>query len=119
MSDQHERREEARIERVQLVQLTRFDEEGFRADLTTGRTLNLSVGGMRLELTHPVPLRSLVTLSLVLDGAIVELNGRVAYLEVLDDTRCAMGISCVDLPAHTRERIDAFLAERAAPESSS
>jgi hypothetical protein len=45
-----------RIRKLNLVQVSRFDEEGFRADLATGRTLDLSRGGMRLELHHALPL---------------------------------------------------------------
>jgi len=66
MSDHDDRRNHPRIEKCQLVQVSRFDEEGFRADLATGRTLNISRGGLRLELVHPLPLRSEVSLSLAL-----------------------------------------------------
>ena len=51
-----ERRHEPRIRKLNLVQVSRFDEEGFRADLATGRTLDISHSGLRLELSHPLPL---------------------------------------------------------------
>lgn len=102
-----DRRTSLRVDKVQLVQLNRFDEEGFRADLATGRTLNISRGGLRLELHHSVPLRSVISLNLVLGDQILDLEGMVVYLEVLDGDRCCMGIEFTNLDDASR----AMLAE--------
>ena len=109
-----DRRHNLRIEKINLAQVTRFDEEGFRADLATGRSLNLSTGGMRLELHHPLPLRSQVTVNLVIEERILDLHGTVVYLEALDDTRCCMGVQFRDLKAETRQALADYLAR---PES--
>lgn len=111
MTDDHapERRRAARIERIQLVQISRFDEEGLHADLATGRTLNLSKGGMRLELAHPLPLRSVVSASVALGDEIVDVTGRVVYLEEIDDERVALGLAFTDLAADTARRIEQHL----------
>ncbi|MEM7517278.1 MAG: PilZ domain-containing protein, partial [Planctomycetota bacterium] len=85
-----QRRIDTRVEKVQLVQISRFDEEGFRADLATGRTVNISRGGLRLELHHPLPLRSKVELDLALEDGLVQVSGTVVYLEVIDEERCFM-----------------------------
>ena len=100
-----------RIKSLNLVQISRFDEEGFRADLATGRTLDISRGGMRLELHHHLPLRSVVGLTLALDNEIVEVRGRVVHLEEIDEERCAMGIQFVDLSAEARAMFDRYLAQ--------
>jgi c-di-GMP-binding flagellar brake protein YcgR len=100
-----------RIKALNLVQISRFDEEGFRADLATGRTLDLSRGGMRLELYHHLPLRSVVGLTLALDNDIVEVRGKVVHLEEIDEERCAMGIQFLDLSAEARALIDRYLAQ--------
>lgn len=106
-----ERRSSPRIEKVNLVQISRFDEDGFRADLATGKTLNISASGIRLELHHAVPLRSQVQLSVVLGDDICEVQGKVVYLETLDDLRCRMGIEFEDLDAETRRTLSDFVAE--------
>ena len=108
-SDEGERRSEPRIEKVHLVQVNRFDEEGLRADLTTGRTLNISRGGVRLELHHPVPLRSVVSLNLVLGERIVDVSGTVVYLEDMDGERCCMGIEFGDLERESEALIEEFV----------
>lgn len=87
-----DRRVDARFDKKNLVQVTRFDAEGFRADLATGRTLNISRSGLRLELHHPLPLRSRVSLDLHLGSDLVQVLGTVVYLEALDEDLCAMGI---------------------------
>lgn len=104
-----ERRSNLRIEKVHLVQVNRFDEEGFRADLTTGRTLNISRGGVRLELHHSVPLRSVVSLNLVLGETILDVNGVVVYLEALDGDRCSMGVEFTELDAESEAILDKFV----------
>ncbi len=104
-----ERRSSPRIEKVHLVQVNRFDEEGFRADLTTGRTLNISRGGVRLELHHSVPLRSVVSLNLVLGDQILDVSGVVVYLEALDGDRCSMGIEFTGLDGESEAMLEEFV----------
>lgn len=104
-----------RIKKLNLVQVSRFDEEGFRADLATGRTLDISRGGMRLELHHPLPLRSIVGLTLALDDEIVDVRGKIVYLEEIDRDRCAMGIEFEELSDEALRRIDLYV-EKAIPD---
>ncbi len=105
-----ERRTSPRINKVHLVQVSRFDEEGFRADLTTGRTLNISRGGVRLELHNSVPLRTVVSLNLMLGERIVDVTGTVVYLEVLDGERSGMGIEFNDLDPEVEALLDEFVS---------
>ena len=98
------RRVDSRVEKIQLVQISRFDEEGFRADLATGRTINISKGGLRLELHHPLPLRSQVELDLALGDELTHVSGTVVYLEVIDSLELPPGALplfglCVGYPA--------------------
>ena len=98
-----------RVKQLQLVEVSQFDEEGFRADLATGRTLDLSYGGLRLELDHPLPLRSVVGLTLALDKDLAHVRGRVVYLEQLDESLCAMGIQFTKVAPRSRRVLDHFV----------
>ena len=104
-----ERRLESRLDKINLVQVSQFDEEGFRADLKTGRTLNISRGGMRLELHHPLPLRTTVSLNLVLEERILDISGTVVYLEALDEEMSCMGIAFNGLDEETQELLDTYM----------
>ena len=98
-----------RIDNVVLVEASRFDEKGFRADMATGRTLNISYGGLRLELSHPLPLRSIVVLTLALDKGLAQIKGKVVYLEKLDESLCAMGIQFTDVARRSRQMLDEYV----------
>ncbi len=95
-----------RIKNVLLVEISNFDERGFRADLATGRTLDISYGGLRLELNHPLPLRSIVVLTLALGDGLAQVKGKVVYLEQVDDHLCAMGIQFIEVPRKSRQLLD-------------
>lgn len=111
-SSSHERHD-PRIKNLNLVQVSRFDEEGFHADLATGRTLDISQGGIRLELHHPLPLRTVVALTLALGDKLIEIEGKVVYLEEIDDERCAMGIQFREMTEAARRALDAYLDQAA------
>ncbi len=98
-----------RIRNVLLVEISRFDERGFRADMAHGRTLDLSYGGLRLELNHPLPLRSVVALTLALGEGLVQVKGKVVYLQQIEGDRCAMGIQFTDLTSRSRRLLDAYV----------
>jgi hypothetical protein len=109
----NDRRHEPRIHSMNLVNVAQFDPDGFFAELGMGRTLDLSRGGLRLELTQPLPLRTLVSLSLVLDGSVADVEGEVVYLEVLDEARCAMGIRFTEVSSGTQTILDRHIEEHA------
>lgn len=103
-----------RVKNLSLVQVDRHDEEGLPADLATGRTLDISTGGIRLELHHPLPLRTVVEMSLALDNDLVDVQGKVVYLEEIDDERCAMGIQFIDVSTEALQLLEQYV-EKAAP----
>lgn len=105
------KRAATRVEKINLVQVSRFDEEGFRADLATGRTLNISRGGVRLELHHPLPLRSTVRLDLAVGDQVVGVEGTVVYLQALDDERCCMGVEFLQVDPKVQQLLNEFLEE--------
>jgi c-di-GMP-binding flagellar brake protein YcgR len=102
-----ERRASPRVDEVQLVQVAG---PGSLSDLTTGRTLNISRGGVRLELSSQLPLRSRVRLSLAVGDEFVTVEGSVVYLEAMDGGRCSMGVQFTELDAANRRRLDDYVA---------
>ncbi len=101
-----ERRASPRLEQVQLVQVA---EPGSVSHLATGRTLDISQGGVRLEMRAPLPLRARVRLSLAVGDEFVSLFGTVVYLEALDRGRCCMGVQFGELDPVSRRRLDDYL----------
>lgn len=95
-----------RIKNMLLVEINQFDDKGLRTDMATGRTLDISYGGLRLELNHPLPIRSIVVLTLALNKGLVQIKGKVVYLDQLDDRSCAMGIQFTDVAPKSRRLLD-------------
>jgi len=105
-----ERRASPRVNEVQLVQVS---EPGTLSELTTGRTLNISRGGIRLEMSSQLPLRARVRLSLAVGDEFVTVAGSVVYLEALDGGRCSMGVQFTDLDPSSRRKLDEYVARHA------
>jgi len=61
---------------------------------------------LRLELYHPLPLRSIVVLTLALGKGLVQVKGKVVYLEKIDGNRCAMGIQFTHVAPKSRRLLD-------------
>jgi c-di-GMP-binding flagellar brake protein YcgR len=104
-----ERRASPRVDEVQLVQVS---ESRSPTRLTTGRTLNISRGGVRLELSSQLPLRTRVRLSLAVGDEFVTVAGSVVYLEALDGGRCSMGVQFTDLDHDSRRQLESYIARR-------
>ena len=101
-----DRRQEPRVQSLNLVNVAQLNLDQDFANLTVGRTMDLSRGGIRLELHTPLPLRSTVRLTIALDGKLVEVEGTVCHLEVIDEHRCSMGIAFDHLNADAQSSID-------------
>ena len=109
--DNKDRRQDLRVTSLNLVQVAQSENE-LQTNLTVGRTLNISRGGLRLELQETLPLRSSVGLTLALGEHIIEVTGRVCYLHALDAETCALGIEFVDVTDEQQVIIDEIVCER-------
>lgn len=109
MKPQHERRRAPRVKVLSLVSVDQRDESGTLTALTVGRTLDLSRLGMRLEMSHPLPLRSRVRLTVALAERIITVHGQVRYVNESDQLTCSMGIEFVELSAEEGEALEEFL----------
>jgi len=107
-----ERRGSPRVAEVQLVQVS---EPGSGSRPATGRTLNISRGGLRLEMQGQLPLRSRVRLSLAVGDEFVTVAGSVVYLEALDGGRSSVGVQFTDLDDAGRRRLEDYVARHDEP----
>ncbi|MHC4599079.1 MAG: PilZ domain-containing protein [Planctomycetota bacterium] len=98
-----ERREFPRIVSVNLVSCKQIDEED--PDESMGRTRNLSMGGMLLEVHKYYPLSSVIELQIALGEKIVTPVGRVVRLQELEGNKVEMGIKFTELSETDREML--------------
>jgi len=80
----------------------------------TGRTRDISVGGLFIETAVGLPVGSEIALRLRLSGREFSVHAEVTWA-LLDPsgTQIGVGVRFLDLPADARATIDAFMKERA------
>ncbi|MHC4777877.1 MAG: PilZ domain-containing protein [Planctomycetota bacterium] len=101
MSD--ERREFPRIVSVNLVSCKQIDDDD--PDESMGRTRNLSMGGMLLEVHKYYPLSSVIELQIALGESIIRPVGRVVRLQELEGNMVEMGIKFTELSEADRSNL--------------
>lgn len=94
-----------RVNRLKLTAVELFDELGELAEETIGRTLNISEGGMLLEMVKPLPLLSKVALSVGLGDAVAHIEGEVVHLRKNEEGRIETGIQFIGVSEENRKII--------------
>lgn len=105
-------RKHIRILALNLVSYTRFDHEGQLEETSLGRTLDISRGGMQLEVENRYPLSSEFEIRLQIYEDIIILRGKVVHVEELRNGSMGLGIKFTKVAPEVREIIDQFLTPK-------
>ncbi|MBN1484196.1 MAG: PilZ domain-containing protein [Chloroflexia bacterium] len=101
-----ERRQYPRSQDWHLVSFTHYDEQGEVDDQGLARTLDMSRGGLLLEMTWALPLGSWLDLELQLQDEILCLQSQVSHVEERPNGRFAVGVAFLDVSEEILERIE-------------
>lgn len=112
MTPKYSTERDKRFETLNLVSLTHKDAEG-RVDLEiVGRTLDLSEGGILLEIPEPVPAGNKeVWVTLGIRDHVFDALGEIVHQRQLENGNLGLGISFKDLPPEWSGLIADFLRE--------
>ena len=110
---QIERRREPRERTYQLVNVSLVGRAGTH-EQSLGRTLDVSRGGLRVELDHDVSPGTRVQVDLALREALVSAPAEVRSVAPCVDGGYRLGLEFVDLDDECFHRIDDFLRNRVA-----
>ncbi len=101
-----------RLETLNLVSLSHKDDKG-QLDLeVVGRTLDLSEGGILLEIHQPLPSENrMVEVTLGIKEHVVQTMGEIVHQRELDSDHIGLGIAFRDISEEDAEVITRFLAE--------
>ncbi len=101
-----------RLETLNLVSFTHRDSDG-RVDLeVVGRTLDLSKGGILLEISQPVPSENRqVEVTLGIRDSVIQVNGEIVHQRELQDDNIGLGIAFRNLSESDARIIGDFLRE--------
>lgn len=94
-----------RVNRLKLTAVELFSELGELEEGTIGRTMNISEGGMLLEMVKPLPLLSKVALSVGVGDDVAQMDGEVVHLRKNEEGRIETGIQFIGLTEETRKII--------------
>ena len=106
-----EKRTFGRVRSLNLVSLSKFSENGYVELAELGRTLDVSEGGIRLEAFEAIPVGTSTKLRIALRDDIIDVAGRVTYVQQGDQGRVITGIEFEELSEENRRVLDRFLSE--------
>lgn len=90
-------RENPRVNRILLTAIEQFTPDGELAEEVLGRTLDVSEGGMKVEMKTPLPLLSKIKISLAFKDDIIHVDGEVVHLAKNDSGLIDTGIKFFEL----------------------
>ena len=97
-----ERRKSVRHDMVYPTIYTRVDKQGEPRDQKPARSLNISVGGMRVETSFHVRRNELLEISVALADNLVTFMGRVIHVSLSKNQEYELGISIEDIENEQR-----------------
>lgn len=103
-------RNHVRLLSLNLVSYTQYNEEGQAEQTAMGRTLDLSTGGIKLEVNEPYPLSTNLEFTLQIKERLIEVKGRVVHVEELKNGKVGMGIKFTDIDPDDKDHLENFLA---------
>jgi len=104
-----ERRREPRVRAIRLIEVGELSNIGILANLTIGRTTDLSQSGLGLELSHELPVESKVNLDLELGEALIRILAKVRSTGPSEESRFRMGMEFLSMSELDRAALDKFL----------
>jgi c-di-GMP-binding flagellar brake protein YcgR len=92
-----ERRKWPRVPTEHLVSYTHFDGQGEPDEMGMARTLDLSEGGIVLEMTHALETGSRLEMEMVTGDHVLRARGRVVYNQQLSSGYWRVGVSFTEI----------------------
>jgi hypothetical protein len=107
-----ERRNAIRHEVDYSATYARFDEDGRPWNPKQSRSINLSLGGVRLRSSSPVNVKELLSISVLLKGKPVSFRGEVVHVIYCPNRGYEAGISIKEITNQDRMALARFESER-------
>jgi len=101
-----ERRRHRRFELINLVVYKQFEIEKIT------KTINLSVGGMKMRTEFPVPLHEELEISIKIGDEIFESEGKVMYANQRKDGDYDIGVNFINAPEESLKLLSQYLSQR-------
>jgi len=99
--EQKEQRKFIRHDALHLLDYVILDEKGRTGHYSMGRTIDVSLDGIKLETTHPLENNTRLLITIGLDDDLVDLEGRTTHAAPLGD-RFVSGVNFIRIDDNGR-----------------
>jgi len=101
-----ERRKHKRFELINLVIYKQFEIE------KVTKTINLSMGGMKMRTEFPVPMDEELEISLRIGDDVFQSDGKVIYVNEKKDGAFDIGVNFINTSEESRNLLNQYLSQR-------
>ncbi len=101
-----ERRKHKRFELLNLVVYKQFEIEKIT------KTIDLSIGGMKIRTEFPVPLHEELEISIRIGDEIFKSGGKVVYTNERKDGDYDIGVNFINVPEESLHLLSQYLSQR-------
>ncbi|NIS59443.1 MAG: hypothetical protein GTO13_01690 [Proteobacteria bacterium] len=102
----NERRRDRRFELINLVVYKQFEIENIT------KTINLSMGGMKMRTEFPVPLDEELEISIKIGDGIFKSEGKVIYANEREDGDYDIGVNFINASEESLNLLSQYLSQR-------
>ena len=96
-----EKRKFIRLDSLHLLDYIVLDRERSKGQYSMGRTLDVSVNGIRMETVYPLSAENTLEITVGLEEDLIDLEGRITYCKK-EDARYVSGIEFIKMSAEGR-----------------
>jgi len=105
------RREHQRIESLNLLKYTIYDQDDLKIADGIGRTLNIASGGIKIELCKKKKKGEIVNIKLALKEELITVQGEIVYCKLGENKFYESGIHFIDVPSDVLNLINHYAYE--------
>ncbi len=105
-----EKRKFLRLDSLHLLDYLLIDNEGFEGDYSMGRTLDVSLNGIKMETVKEIPLEVSLVITLGIEENLVDISGKPIHTHP-HDKRYVSGIEFLKVSAESRTILRQYVDE--------
>jgi len=105
-----EKRKFIRLDSLHLLDYLIIDDDGNEGEYSMGRTLDVSLNGMKIETIHSIPSRSQLVITLGIEDELVDIKGSVAHTQEAEN-RYVSGVEFNKVSAEDRSVLRRYVDE--------
>jgi len=105
----HNRRGSIRLKMIYPALYTRYDDQGRAYDRKMSRSMNVSLGGVKLQSSYPLDSGEVLNISMALRENLINFKGKVVYVTGSEDQGFELGISIEDIANQDKIALTRFI----------